>query len=278
MYDGRRIDNQDVIRSIQALIIDKLVKTGWFEVMEREATAGKGVRDEKDIDAERRRELEQKGREIPGRSVVVAADYIITPELLEFTATSKKGGGVRLGPVDTRKTENTCKVNMALRIASTETTSIIASASGTADKKESGSSLGVSIGGAGVKTEDWNAGLASKAFEDAIGKCIENLVKEFAKFPWQAVVAQVTEKSGQVVINKGLSAGVAVGMTFDVMEVGEPVIDPSTGNQIAPGEETKIGTVKVVRVLPQAAFCEVVTGKASSIQRGYLVRVPSKAN
>lgn len=275
-FEGRSFEDRDLIRGLQAMIIDKLIKTGWFEVLDREATVREGVLDEKQIDAERRRELELKGREVLSRSTIVGADYMITPELLEFAATSKKGGGVRLGPLDTRKTESVCKVNLAMRISSVETTSIIASATGIAEKKQAGGNLGIDFGGAGFSSETWASGLASKAFEEAISTAVDSLVQEFAKFPWQAIVAQVTEKTGQIVINKGMSAGVREGMVFDVMELGEPVIDPATGNQIAPGEETKIASVKVTRVLPAAAFCEIVSGNALTIERGDLVRLPKK--
>lgn len=270
-YENYKVD-QDVIRGIQAQIVDRMVKSGWFEVMEREATAMDAAAQEKRIDQESKQELAAQGRTTATRASTAVAEYIITPELMEFAMASRKSGGFSLGPISAGGSSTTAKVNLALRISSSATSSVIGSAMGLADKKESGNRLGLNLGILSIGGEQWNSSLASKAFEEAINKCVDDLIRQFAIFPWHATVAQVTEKTQQVVINRGSSAGVAEGMEFDVMELGEAVYDPDTGNEIAKGEETKVARVRVVRVLPGAAFCEVIEGQPSTVKKGFIVR------
>ena len=272
-YSGVNLQNREVLQSLQSQIITRLTKSGWFEVLEREDSAWASTSNEVEKDKERR---DQSSIALPKRNPLVSADFIITPELVEFSASSKKDNRGSFGGINFGKTESRCSLSLNMRISSTETTAVFATATGSAEKKESGDTLGVKIAGVQSESSSLGSGLISKTFDEALGKIVDDLISQVSKLPWQATVAAITEETKQVVLNKGFASGVAVGMIFDLMKVGKPIIDPVTGVSIAPGEEIKVGSVKVVRVLANAAFCEY-SGNQSP-KTGQLVRLPSGNN
>jgi hypothetical protein len=80
---------------------------------------------------------------------------------------------------------------------------------------------------------------------------------------------------GEVILNEG-SGRVEEGDQFDVFAVGAPLKDPDTAVEIGK-QETLQAEIRVVRVLPKAAYADVVSSSGTKIETGAICRRPRKA-
>src|SRR5271165_617914 len=80
---------------------------------------------------------------------------------------------------------------------------------------------------------------------------------------------------GEVILNEG-SGRVEVGDQFDVFVVGGSLKDPDTGVEIGK-QETLQAEIRVIRVLPKAAYASVVSSSGTKLEPGAICRKPQKA-
>jgi curli biogenesis system outer membrane secretion channel CsgG len=271
-WNNYTVDN-DVVRSMQAKIIDKLQKSGMFEIMDREAGEETQRRNEDSLAAERDARNQQQGRQtLALRDLATPADYIITPEIVGFNVTSRKGNSLSLGGlaqavglggivqganVSNGSVKATAEI--ALRISNAESSSILDSATGKGEQEQKNSRLDASILGAGVSQDQFSDSPVGKAIELAINEAVNQMVSRMSKMPWKALVASISQKTGRITINRGTASGITEGMEFTVYEVDEDGVDPETNTRI-PGDEVAIGKIRVVRVENNYAFADVVSG------------------
>jgi hypothetical protein len=81
--------------------------------------------------------------------------------------------------------------------------------------------------------------------------------------------------NGEVVLNEG-EGRVVVGDEFEVFAVGAALVDPDTGVELG-REENRIGRVRIVRVLPKAAYALVEGTPAAPIPVGAVCRKAKEA-
>ena len=96
-----------------------------------------------------------------------------------------------------------------------------------------------------------------KACEDAVGQCLEFLIKELEEIPWEGSV--MLAKPGKIIINRGEREGVSMGMTFDVGEI-EELVDEDTG-EVLDSEMTKVAKLEVTQVKEKVAYCKALSGE-----------------
>ncbi|HSI72636.1 MAG TPA: CsgG/HfaB family protein [Fimbriimonas sp.] len=281
-WDNYTIDN-DAVRSMQAKIIDKLLKTGMFEILERERGSETQRRGEDALAAERDARNKEQGRTaMPLRELAIPADFIITPEIVGFNVTTRKsnnlnigslaqavglGGVVQGGNVANGSVKATAE--LAFRISNAETTSVLDSATGKGEVEQKNSRIDASLFGVGVNQDQFSATPVAKAIEQAIDKAVEAMTARIGKMPWKAMVAAVSQKTGRITINRGSASGIAEGMEFSIYDADDGGVDPETNIPI-PGDESLIGRIKIVRVEAGFAYAEVVQGngfKAKNIVR-----------
>jgi len=272
-YESYKID-PDVIRSMQSKIIEKLQKSGMFEILEREATSDDSAVTEAQVAEARNKQVERRGQApIAPRQVVIPADFILTPEIVGFNLTSKSGskldlngilgkiglGGI-LGGGGARKQDVKATTELNLRIFAADTRAMLDSASGKGESSQNSVSVDGSILGVGVSNDKFSESPVGKAMDQAIEQAVKKICERLAKEHWKAYVAAVSKETGRVTINRGATSGVDVGMEFTVMSIGESVVDPETG-VVIPGDEVPVGRIKIVRVESGYAFAEVISGK-----------------
>ncbi len=102
-------------------------------------------------------------------------------------------------------------------------------------------------------------------FQAVANKAIDGVVEQI--YPKRIVKAT----AGKLIINAG-GKGVQLGQHYDAYAVGELIVDPYTGESLG-GEETKIGTVKITKVLPKMSYAAAVTG--SGFESGMVLRKSS---
>ncbi|MDR3706813.1 MAG: CsgG/HfaB family protein [Capsulimonadaceae bacterium] len=250
----------DVSNGIQAQLIDKLQKSGYFIVLEREGGAVRQGADENAIDANRRASLGPDSGVVAPRQVRTAADYIITPSVFGFKQTNSGGGGIGFGNlvIGAKKSQATLTLN--IRISNAQTSEILDTQTASGKAESGGIGVAGDINGTRFGMADFNKSPAGKAVNDALDDAVSKIIGRLSKEPWRASVAAQDPETRRVIINAGDLAGVSEGMTFDVFRAGHPVIDPDTGQIISAGDRTRVGRIRVVRVEHNASYCDVVEG------------------
>ncbi len=157
----------------------------------------------------------------------------------------------------------TCAID--IRVVNVETTEILYA-------NREGSShidVGVGIGGvAGGRESDYGR-VAASTMRGAVEKLAEELATQAAGMSTYQGFGRVARVSGeQVYINRGIDDAVEVGEVFQVWRLGEPIIDPDTGQTLGQ-EEAMVGSIEVVSVQARLSICRLVSGEA---QQGDMIR------
>jgi curli biogenesis system outer membrane secretion channel CsgG len=250
--------NQDVGKGVADLIVEKLVKTGSYRVIERKAI--------QTIMAEQN--LSNSDRFDPNTAAkigkLIGADAIVMGSIVQFGRDDKQtnvGGGVvggqlsRYGIGGIGRKNSKAVVGLTARLVSTDTGEILTVASGKGESTRSGTSLlgaGGSAGGAAAGAVDMlSSNFANTVLGEAVNAATANLVTELnagaTRIPTKtvAVDALVADVSGStLIINAGTRAGIKVGDKFSVKRVGREIRDPATGKVIRRVEEN-IGEITI---------------------------------
>lgn len=273
-YENYTID-PNVVRSMQSKIIEKLQKSGMFEILEREATSDDSAVTEAQVAEARNKQVERRGQApIAPRQVVIPADFILTPEIVGFNLTSQSGQGLNFdglldnlgglggifGGSRSKKQDVKATTELNLRIFAADTRVMLDSASGMGESIQKSVSVDGTIFGVGVSDKKFSESPVGKAMDQAIEQAVKKICDRLSKEHWKASVAAVSKETGRVTINRGSTSGLEVGMEFTVMSVGASTVDDETG-VVIPGDEVPVGRVKVVRVESGYAFAEVISGK-----------------
>jgi curli biogenesis system outer membrane secretion channel CsgG len=77
--------------------------------------------------------------------------------------------------------------------------------------------------------------------------------------------AKVAAKLGtQITINRGEGAGVSIGQVWSVFALGEPIVDPDTGEKLG-GNEAEVGQFKIVRITAKLSYGEATEDNGIAI-------------
>lgn len=263
----------EVGAGIQAQLVDKLQKSGYFIVMEREATAQQQASAEDAIDATKRASLPPgAAAALPARQQRTVGNYVITPSVVGFVPTGGGGNGISFGGLSFGGKKAESSVTLSIRISDAQTSEIIDTqmAVGKAQAKSSG--IGLNLAGANFTNEQFQASPAGQAVDLALDDAVAKIVARLSKEPWTALVAAQDKTTNRVIINAGNLSGVDIGQVFDVYRAGQPVLDPDTGEKISNGDEVKIGRIKVARVERNASYADILDGQ--DFQAHDIIRLP----
>ena len=252
--------DQDIGKGIADLIVENLVQSGKYSVIERKAIdkimAEQNFSNSDRVDANSAAKI--------GR--ILGVDAIIMGSITQFGRDDQSKGvaggamdrlGGRFGLGGVRRTQAKAVVGVSARMVNTDTAEILATAKGVGQSSRSGTSLlgagGGQIVGGGA------ADMTSKNFANTIlGEAVNNAVVQLcgqldysaAKLPAKVFVLQglVADASGgQLVINIGSRAGVKVGDRLQVRRKIRDVKDPETGKVIR-SIENSLGEVTITEV------------------------------
>ena len=107
-----------------------------------------------------------------------------------------------------------------------------------------------------------------KASRQALTAAVNGLLKEMPVMRWNARVVDV--RNGVVYLGATTTDGMRPGLELEVHEIGEPLIDPATGQSLG-APERLLGIVKVETVLEKFSTASVLSG--AGIARGHVVRM-----
>ncbi|MBA3231942.1 MAG: hypothetical protein H0T05_03900 [Acidobacteria bacterium] len=171
--------------------------------------------------------------------------YILTGAIDSFSLNSARASTRMLGGVGGSMVE--AEAGISMRIIDTTTAERLVAVSAEGGVKKGG---GAFRGTAISRDAEW--GIASEAIE----KAAQDLVKKFvngnyaSRFVTEGVNATLEGKvirvdGDRAWINLGTSAGLKVGDRFQVLRIGDELIDPDTGAKLGADEE-QTGTAEVI--------------------------------
>ena len=238
--------------SLMADVENALRNGRKFEVLTRRASALAAIRKEQQLAAS-----DLAAGDAAESGQISNAQAIVNVEVLTFTFGRSSS---RVPNIPNKFTvSDHCGIELSVQIIDTRTASILASFP-IKESTSSGSAVVNSVGGA-------SRGILDKTLEKAAG-ALANKVAD-AIFPMQIV----SVKGKKIWVNRGDDSGMKLGDVFEVFEPGEELVDPQTGESLG-STETEVGTAKVSRVNPKVTVLDIVTGDASAIQAGFILRRP----
>jgi len=129
-------------------------------------------------------------------------------------------------------------------------------------------SVRISLGDAEIKsmapgfgTDQMQQALLDEAAKQIVHKAMENI------YPLMVVKVQ---PNGEVILNQG-GATISDGEMLDVFTKGKKVFDPYTGESLG-SSESRIATIKIVRVIPKMSYATVIKGQLEAIKKGSICR------
>ena len=250
--------NQDVGKGLADLIVEKLVKTGTYRVIERKAIE-KILAEQNFSNSDR---VDPNSAAKIGR--LLGADAIIMGSITQFGRDDKQtnvGGDViggrlsKYGIGGVGRKNSKAVVGLSARMVSVDTGEILGVAAGKGESTRSGTSL-LGGGGSAGAAADAAMDMTSSNFADTVlgeavvaasGQLVNELNLAAARIPVKQVTidALVADVSGDtLVINVGTRGGVKVGDKLFVKRVGREIRDPATGKVIRRVEEN-VGEITI---------------------------------
>ena len=243
----------DVGKGIADLLVEDLVKSGVYSVIERKALDK--VLAEQNFSNSNRADPASAAK--LGR--VLGVDTIIIGSITEFgrddKATNVGGGAIGsigrrygFGGAGVSKREAKAVVAVSARMVNTDTGEILGVATGKGESTRSGTSLigaggsGGSAGGAGydMTSKNFAATILGEAVTQAVSSVAKQLDQNAGRMPSitvqvEGLVADAT--GGTLILNVGTKGGVKVGDRLQVRRTSREVKDPATGKVIRRIEE-----------------------------------------
>jgi curli biogenesis system outer membrane secretion channel CsgG len=256
----------DVGAGISELLVNKLVTSGVYSVIERNAL--------EKILAEQNFSNSDRADAATAAKIarILGVDAIIIGSITQFgrddQSTSIGGGAIggvtrRFGLGGVSRNEAKAVVVVNARMIDTTTAEILAVASGKGESQRSGTSLLGAGGGGGtaaggkidMKSSNFGSTILGEAVTAAVGQLSMQLDQSASKLPTvkvnvQGLVADAT--GGVLILNVGSRSGIKVGDRLDVSRKIRDIKDPATG-KVLRSLEDHLGTVVITEVDEQSS-------------------------
>ncbi len=201
------------------------------------------------------------GKKAPKMGRMTPAQLLVRGSITHVQNETTGGkGGLRFKGVSLGGSKGSAEVNLTIYLVDSETGQVAASEKVIGKSGRKGLAVGYHGSGLGGLTGDlagFKKDNLGKACEDAVGQCLEFLIKELEEIPWEGSV--MLAKPGKIIINRGEREGVSMGMTFDVGEI-EELVDEDTG-EVLDSEMTKVAKLEVTQVKEKVAYCKALSGE-----------------
>jgi curli biogenesis system outer membrane secretion channel CsgG len=193
---------------------------------------------------------------------ILGVKYIILGGIDKFNVDNTRAGLGRLGVGGNLQQSN---ATISLRVVDSTTAERVIAISGDAQVKKGG---GFIKDAAYSKDSEW--GLASETIDAAAKEVVKKLTTgdylsriSNAANPTGTLEGKIIKvEENKAFINLGASSGIKMGDKFNIINVGEALIDPDTGAKLGASEK-QIGTGSVVEVQDKFAVIQF-TGKATA--------------
>jgi len=250
---------------MQETLVDRLMATGRFHVVERQELSS--VMSE--IQFQQGGATRPQGRVATGR--MMNCQYLIKGVVTDFGHVSTKTGGFSGLSWDIFGGSNRAVMGIILYVVDVESGEIIASESIQESVRASDLSVQATYGGVSFGGTSFYRTPLGQATQRVVERAVNRITGVIAGRPWQPLVALVQE-DGSVILNGGRDRGVRSGAEFEVLDVGQPILDPATGNVIGQSQGKSIGRIIVHEVHDRYSTATIVIGRAADFRAGQQCR------
>jgi curli biogenesis system outer membrane secretion channel CsgG len=251
----------DLQENMAVMLENVLLESGRFVVVERENM--EDTLSEQDLQSGGRA---AKAGDVAQTGQIRSARYLARGQITGVEAQeSGGGGGLRVGKFSVGASGGKAQIEMIIKIWDSSSSEVIASQRIIGKAGNRALSLGFSDRGLGGTIGGFSKTPVGEAAYDCIVQAVKFMAGTFEDYDIEGNVVTVTG-DGKIIINRGSLFNVKPGDTFTVREVGEVLVDPSTGEILDRIEGEITGTIQVDRVTEKVAYCKLVSGEAP--QRG----------
>jgi len=248
--------DQDVGRGVADMLVDRLVKSGKYSIIERKAL-DKVLAEQNFSNSDR---ADSSTAAKIGR--ILGVDAILIGSITQFGRDDQVTNIGGLGAVAGRwgiggfgKRKAKAVVQLTARLVDTTTAEILAVAQGKGESKRSGTTLlgsgggSATVGGGGVDMSSVNfaATLIGEAVNKAVDEVAQQIDAQAGKLPTRKIKIDglVADVAGNtLILNVGTRAGVKVGDKLEIRRLAREVKDPATGRVLRRITE-KVGEVTI---------------------------------
>ena len=259
----------DIGGGMKDVLVDRLCSTGKFQVIERPELdlIMKELRFQQ-TGATRKHNRAKLGQ-------IKNVQYLIKGTVTDFGPVSTKSGYLSWADnLDIFGTGHRAVMGMTMYVVDVESGEIVCSES--IEESVSAKDVNVSAAykGVGFGGSTFFRTPLGRATAKVIDKAVKRVAKSIAARPWQPKVAQVVNDT-TVIINGGKDRRMSVGDEYEVVETGEPIVDPDTGDVLGTPAGDVVGLLHVSEVHKAYSVALIVGGEASKIKVGQSCR-PAK--
>ena len=269
--------NADVGQGVADLLVDQLVQSGKYSVIERKAL-DKVLAEQNFSNSDR---ADPTSAAKIGK--LLGVDAIIIGSITQFGRDDKKtdvGGGAlggvtgRFGVSGVKRSRSSAVVGLTARMINTDTGEILATANGKGEATRTGTGVNAAGGSnaamAGGLMDMTSSNFKETVLGEAVTSAVQGLSDQFeakaASLPTKTVIVEglvADATANTVIINVGTKAGVKVGDKLAVSRLNREVRDPNSGKVIRRIEDA-VGEVVITEADELSAvgkFSGVATAK-----------------
>ena len=255
---------------LAAMMTNALSQSGQFIVLER--TAISDVFAEQELTAAGLVRAESAAA--PGQ--LIGAQILVVGHVTEFSE-AEAGDSMSLGLADLGSkslgiglapSSVEGVVGIDVRLIDATTGQIVSTFSVRAKKKSSSLGLRVSAKDLDFGQSSFQDSALGKAARKAINKATKQIVDAAVAVEWQGRIVDVD--MGEVIINAGDSAGVAIGDRYQVYRVSKVLRDPQTGRVLGQ-RKRRVAEIQIFETHQEMAFGRVTDGEHSELRSNDIV-------
>ena len=242
---------------IADMLVHALMQTGRYAVIERRELGS--VLGE--IRTQRNPDFRAEGRAQAGR--LKSVQYLIKGTITDFGHVSDHQLGFWHRVLSLHEGGSTAVLGMTLYVIDVESGEILASEA--IDERVRAGNVStdavyrnVSFGGAVFHRTP-----LGQATRGAVQKAVDRITRIIARQRWRPKVTKVEPMV--LVITGGRDRLLSPGQHFQVMQRGEPVVDPDTGDVIGTREPAVVGVVVVEKVADRFSVARILSGRGFAV-------------
>ncbi len=241
--------------NLSIMLESALFDTKRFVIVEREKL--KHVIAEQDLVASGRA---AQAKDVAKTGLIRPARYLATGAVTSVQEGARGGsGGIRVGGISVGGGGSRASITIIAKLIDTTTSEVVAQKRIVGRAGRVGMRVGLSHGPVSTHVGGFQKTPIGDAAQDCLNQAAIFFAKTMENMPFEGAV--VTVAGDQVIINRGSDYGIGPGKEFVMRQEGELLIDPSTGAVLGKADGKVLGRLKVTRVQPNLAYCQVLEGE-----------------
>ncbi len=257
--------NWNLSGGMRDILVDRLVATDRYQVIERPEIDSVL----RELNFQHSGATRKYNRAEPGRLKNV--QYLIKGTVTDFGHVQSQSGFFNLLHWDIFGGGNRAVMGLTMYVVDVESGEIICSESIEQSVRADDLSVKTAYKDVAFGGSVFYRTPLGRATSKVIDKAVKEITSTIAARPWTPKIAMVQDKH-TVIINGGTNRDVEAGDKYEVYELGEPIIDPDTGDVIGRQPGSTVARITVIRVCSRYSIADVDSGKTNNLRTGQRCR------